>query len=209
MDKTELKTKAVEAALALAREADWAKISLAEIARQAGIPLSEFYNRLDKDGIVSAIDQHFDLATSAEPISSDETLRERIFDAAMLRFEAMEDHRSAIKSIRKSWKYAPLPRLKAARRRTRTARWLLTCAEADFRGLSARAIILSGILSRAEDAWEKEDSPDFTRTMAQLDRDLRDVEGFAKRMKWPKTKPAPEADPPGMADPEEPSSSPV
>lgn len=183
MEKTELKAKAVEAALALAATKPWGKVSLAEIARSADLPLADFYGTLDKEGVLSAIDEMLDMACAAEPVSSDDMLRERIFDVAMLRFEAMEDHRTALLSIRHSWKLKPLARLKAAKRRTKTARWVLTCAEADFAGVGPRSLLLSGILFRAENAWEKEDSPDFTRTMAQLDRDLRDVDDFARRLK--------------------------
>lgn len=183
MEKAELRSRAVEAALKLAAETPWDKISLAEIARKADLPLDNFYGELDKDGILSAIDRMLDKACSAEPVSSEDKLRERIFDAAMLRFEAMEEHRAALLSIRKSWKFKPAARLKAAKRRLRTAKWVLTCAEADFEGLAARSLLLAGILFRAENAWEKEDSADFTRTMSQLDRDLRDVDAFAKRVK--------------------------
>ena len=94
----------------------------------------------------------------------------------------MENHRDAILSIRKSWMFDPVRRIQAAARRTRTARWILTCAEEDGPSLSARAVILSGILFRAEEAWEKETSPDFTRTMSQLDRDLRSVSDFADQI---------------------------
>lgn len=175
--------RAVDAALQLASEKSWNDISLAEIARKAELDLIEFYGELDMDDILAAIDRRFDLACSSEPVSADDKLKDRIFDVIMLRFEAMEDHRAALTSIRNGWKHNPVERLKAAKRRTRTARWVLTCAEADFAGAGPRAVLLSGILSRVESAWEKEDSPDFTRTMAQLDRDLRDVNDFAGRIR--------------------------
>lgn len=183
MTDTKLADRAVDAALRLASEKSWDDVSLAEIAREAQLDLADFYGELDIDAVLSAIDRRFDLACSSEPVSTDDKLKDRIFEVTMLRFEAMEDHRAALMSIRKSWKYNPVERLKAAKRRTRTARWILTCAEADFAGAGPRAVLLSGILSRAEAAWEKEDSPDFTRTMAHLDRDLRDVNDFAGRIK--------------------------
>ncbi len=183
MDLPELKMKAAEAALSLASERPWSEVTLSDVADRADIELAAFYGKLDLEDIVTAIDELLDVNVASERQDGEETLRERIFDAAMLRFEAMEDHRAALLSIRKSWKRQPVARLKAAKRRVKTAHWILTCAKADFAGVSARALVLSGILFRAENAWEKEDSPDFTRTMAQLDRDLRDVEDFARKMK--------------------------
>lgn len=174
---------ALEAALKLAVEKPWNSISLAEIARAANKTLADFYGEIDKDGLVDELDKRLDKACCSEPVDADTSLRERIFDVAMLRFEAMEDHREAILSIRKSWMLDPVRRLKAAARRTRTAKWILTCAEEDGPALSARSVVLSGILFRAEEAWEKETSPDFTRTMSQLDRDLRSMTEFADQIR--------------------------
>ena len=182
MSKSELKEQAAKAGLALAREKAWKHVSLTDVAEKAGLPLSEFYDRLDLDGVLAAIETQFDKACGSEPVSKDETARERIFDVAMLRFEAMEDHRDSVLAIRKYWKKRPVERLKAAGRRVKSARWILTCAGLDNSLLEARSVILSGILFRAEDAWEKETSPDFTRTMAQLDRDLRDLEDWGERL---------------------------
>lgn len=173
---------ALDAALGLAAEKDWAEISLAEIARACHKTLADFYGEVDKDGLMDELDQRLDKACCTEPVDSGATLRERVFDVAMLRFEAMEDHRDAILSMRNSWKRDPARRLKAAKRRLRTARWILTCAEADGPALASRSVLLSAILFRAEEAWSKETSPDFTRTMAQLDRDLRDANQFAERL---------------------------
>ena len=174
---------ALDAALHLAASKPWDEISLAEIARESNKTLSDFYGEIDKNGLVDELDKRLDKACSSEPVDPEDTLRERVFEASMLRFEAMEVHRDAVLSIRNSWTYDPVRRLKAASRRTRTARWILTCAEADGAGLSARSLLLSGILFRAEEAWAKEKDADSTRTMSQLDRDLRDVSDFAERVK--------------------------
>ena len=173
---------ALEAALNLAAEKPWNTISLAEIARACNKSLSDFYGEIDKHTLVEELDSRLDKACSAEPVDPDGTLRERLFDVAMLRFEEMEPKRAAILSIRKSWMQDPLRRLAAAKRRVKTAKWILTCAEEDGPLLGPRAVILSGILFRAEDAWAKETSADFTQTVSQLDRDLRSVSEFADRI---------------------------
>ncbi len=183
MADQELNSAAAKAALSLAAEMPWSKVTLSAVAERAELPLTEFYNKVSRENLLDLIDAELDLACASEPVEADATLRERIFDVAMLRFEVMEDHREALLNIRNSWKLKPLARLQAAKRRTRTAKWVLTCANADFAGVSARSVLLSGILFRAEQAWEKETSADFSRTMAQLDRDLRDVDAFVGRVK--------------------------
>ena len=183
MTDQELKTAAAKAALELAAEMPWPNVTVSAVAERAGVPLSDFYNKIIRETLLELIDEQLDLACATETVSDDDTLRERIFDVAMLRFEAMEDHRTALLNIRKSWKMKPVARLQAARRRTKTARWVLTCAKADFAGASARAVLLSGILFRAEQAWEQETSADFSKTMSQLDRDLRDIDAFVRRVK--------------------------
>ncbi len=174
---------ALDAALTLAAEKPWNSISLAEIARACNKTLSDFYGEIDKQGLVEELDRRLDKACSAEPVDPEGSPRERVFDVAMLRFEAMEPNRAAILSIRKSWMQDPLRRLAAAKRRLDTAKWILTCAEEDGPLLGPRAAILSGILFRAEEAWTKETGTDFSQTMSQLDRDLRQVSEFADRMK--------------------------
>ncbi|MAI89339.1 hypothetical protein [Ponticaulis sp.] len=179
----ETQDKIVTAAFALAAEKPWKDITLAQIAGQAGVSMSDLYELGSKTTLLSEIDGWLDRACGAEPVDMEETPRERIFDIAMLRFEAMEDHREAIMSIREGWMRRPAARALAAKRRMKTAQWVLTCAgETNPMLFKARAAVLSGILFRAEQAWAKEEGEDFTRTMAQLDRDLRDVSGWAARL---------------------------
>ncbi len=181
--ETPLQTAAIDAALTLASEKDWEEVTLSQIAQAAGKPLDAFYGEIDRGTLVDLIDQRLDRACSSEAADLETSLRERVFEAAMLRFEAMEDHRSALLSIRRSWKDAPAARLAAARRRGRTAKWVLTCAGEDGPGLTARSALLTGILTRAETAWERDAHGDFTRTMSTLDRDLRRVGDWAKQVK--------------------------
>lgn len=179
----DIQDKIVPAALKLAAERPWKDITLGQIAGEAEVSMPDLYDLGSKTALLSEIDAWLDRACGAEPVDMEETPRERIFDVAMLRFEAMEDHRAAIMSIRESWMRRPAARTLAAKRRMKTAQWVLTCSgETSPLLFKARAAVLSGILFRAEQAWAKEEGEDFTRTMAQLDRDLRDVSGWAARL---------------------------
>lgn len=180
-------------ALELAAEHPWKSVSLRAVADKAGLDFADLYGVVTRASLLDAIDAHFDRTCAAEAPDMEDSVRERIFDVTLLRFEAMEPHRAGVLSIRDSWRTSPTGRLAAARRRARSAAWILTCAGMDGPGFKARTALMTGILTRAEWAWVKEDSPDFTRTMAQLDRDLRDVSQFAKRFKMGRKKQSNEA----------------
>ena len=176
----EFEDKVVETAFSLAEEMPWASVSVSTIAEAMGRPLSDFYGLAPVSELITA---WLDRACASEPVDETESLRERLFDIAMLRFERMEDHRTGVMAWQDSWMRHPVRRALAAKFRVKSARWILTIAGEDANALSkAKALVLSGILFRAEQAWRKEDSPDFTRTMAQLDRDLRDVDGWVERL---------------------------
>ncbi|MEO0982410.1 MAG: hypothetical protein AAFX03_07140 [Pseudomonadota bacterium] len=169
----------VEAALKLGAARPWAEITLAEIADEAGLKLSEFYDVADKDSLSDAVEPYFDKAMSAEAADMDDTPRERLFDVIMRRFEAMEPHREGLLSLMK-WRDRSPPRLAALlRARQRTAKWALACAGLDGSTrapVSAKAANAGWAMARAERAWRKETSADFSRTMAALDKELRDAE---------------------------------
>lgn len=172
---------AAEALLELAVEMPWSEITLSVLANRMDRPVSDFLGLTSFDELIEA---YLDRACGAEEVDDTETLRERLFDIAMLRFEAMENHRQGIMAWQESWLRNPLKRARAARQRTKSARWILLLAgEPQNAALKPKSVILSGILFRAEQAWRQEEGADFSRTMAQLDRDLRDVDSWVERIR--------------------------
>ena len=109
----------------------------------------------------------------------DDPPRERLFDVIMLRFEKMEEHRAGLLSLQ-HWRERNPARLAAlAKARVKTARWALASAGLDAQGdlpMGLRAAGLAWILARTERAWRKEQSADFSRTMAELDKQLREAD---------------------------------
>ena len=171
--------KGVEAALKLAAENPWGELTLSEIAEEAGLELSEFHGVADKRDIAAAVEPMLDKAMSTEPADMDDPPRERLFDVIMLRFEKMEEHRAGLLSLQ-HWREANPARLAAlAKARMNTARWALASAGLDAQGdlpMGLRAVGLAWILARTERAWRKETSADFSRTMAELDKQLREAD---------------------------------
>lgn len=176
-----------DAALRLAAEQDWSALSLREIADAAEAPLDRVYGVVrSKADIIDAIAVRFDRAAARglelEPGAS---ARERVFDAAMARFDAMEPHRAALASIVKGARGDPAYAARGLAMLSRTSRWLLELAGVDTSGMAgfARAKGFSAILARVGRVWLKDEGGDLSRTMASLDRALRDVEDWAER--WP------------------------
>lgn len=199
MKTSKIIDKGVRAALKLAETEKWGRLSLAEIADEAGLGLKDFHGVADKADLSDAVEPFFDAAMSEGSFDTDETARTRLFDVIMMRFEAMEDVRDGAMSYLR-WRDRSLDglalRLKA---RADTAKWALACAGLDGssklpRGLQITA--LAWAIAQAERAWRQETSPDLSRTMAALDAELIKIE---ERLEWisarrRKRKPEPEAE---------------
>lgn len=172
-----------EAALNIAALNGWKAVSVAAIKQSTELSMLDLYEYSDQESILGAVDRWLDGACASEPVDETMSLRERLFDVSMLRFEAMENHRIGLLAMREHWKTRPIKRVAAAKRRAKTSKWIFACAGATAKeSLQFQTIGFSTILFRAEQAWEKETGSDFTRTMSQLDRDLRDVDTWKARL---------------------------
>lgn len=186
-DRSSIIEQGLVAVLELAGETSWAQLKLSQIAAKADVPLSDFQGVAGKDELADAVEGYFDREMSSEGVASEGTPRERLFEAIMLRFEAMESYRAGLLSLMKFRETSPsrLAHLVAARRKS--AEWALVSAGLDDDTVAAKTIkvvAVGYVIAMTERAWRKEDSPDFTKTMSALDRELRQVEeklGWLKR----------------------------
>jgi hypothetical protein len=170
-----------EAALKRAAAKEWRRVSLHELAALARRPLGDFYPLTAADSF-DCVDEYFDRAAADGLSAPDRTgePRDRVFDAAMARFEAMESQRRAVLSLDKAIEREPLAQAAALARTARTARWLLALAGEDGEGVgaAARAQSLALVLRQARAAWAREETGDFAKTMAALDSGLRRADSF-------------------------------
>src|SRR6185436_17985074 len=83
------------AALSLAAGAPWNTVTLAKIAAEAGRPLEDFYGASVAEA-VDCVEEAFDRAIAEAPLDPSQSVRDRLFDLIMKRFEAMEPHRTAV-----------------------------------------------------------------------------------------------------------------
>lgn len=176
------------AALDLAGEQSWSALTVSAVLARADIAQNDLAGaRITKTILVDIIADYLDRRAIADvDVDPDATARERVFDAVMARFDAMEEHRAGVLALADAAARDPRLAAQGWRATLRSARALLDHAGEAGRGPQAalRARGLAVIALRVgHTAWRGETSPDLSRTMAQLDSALRDVDDTLSR--WP------------------------
>lgn len=174
-----LRRDLARAALALAAGGAWKEVTLARLAAAAGRPLAELYGASLWEAVDCA-EEAFDraIAEGVDKLDPKQSVRDRLFELIMRRFEAMEPHRAAVLAMEQGVDRDPTLLASQHQRHVRCARWVLALAglEADGMTGQARAQGLGVIIGQARAAWRGDDAGDFARTMASLDKNLRRAE---------------------------------
>jgi AcrR family transcriptional regulator len=182
--------KAVDALMALAAEAPWGGITLSQVAGRAGLSLADLRAEFRSlEAVFAAFLDRIDQAMLSDlaPPAPDETVRDRIFDVVMKRFDALAPYKAAMRSLARGLGREPGLALWTLVRLTRTQRWVLEAAGGSARGLKGRAHArgLALVYGRVFAVWLEEDDPGLPRTMAALDRGLRRGESWARACEGP------------------------
>jgi hypothetical protein len=184
------------AALTLAAAGPWRDVTLPRLADAASRPVTDFYGASLGEAI-DCVEEAFDRALADDLVSLDpgQSVRDRLFDLIMKRFEAMEPHRAAVLAMEHGQDRDPTLLAAAHQRHVRCARWVLALAglEADGMTGQARAQGLGVIIGQARAAWRGDDAGDFAKTMASLDKNLRRAEEMFGRWAGFEAKPKSEA----------------
>ncbi|HSK41095.1 MAG TPA: TetR family transcriptional regulator [Arenibaculum sp.] len=187
--KTDQHRRIVEATLGLAAERGWRSLTMAEIATAAGVPLAGLYAAFPSKGaILAGLARSVDEAmleaageTAGEAAGggeAEETARDRLFDVVMRRFDALAPHREGLRRIIRDLPGDPATALSVAPRLSRSMAWTLEAAgipAGGWRGL-LRVQGLAAVYAATFRTWLADDSPDLSRTMADLDGRLRRAE---------------------------------
>jgi len=167
------------AALLVAAATPWREVTLVKLAHAASRPVSDFYPATLGDA-VDAAEEAFDraIADDLDALDPGQSVRDRLFDLIMRRFEAMEPHREAVLAMEQGLDRDPVQMAAAHQRHVRCARWVLTLSGLEVDGMSgnARAQGLGVIIGQARAAWRGDSAGDFNKTMASLDKNLRRAE---------------------------------
>jgi AcrR family transcriptional regulator len=171
----EPKEAIIDALLTLAAARDYDKIGLSAIAREAGLPLADMRELYEsKFAIVTAFSHGFDRAVLGGGRAEGETARDRIFEILMRRFDALEAHKAAVKSIARAARRDICLGSALHRNAQRSIKWLMSAADVEKSGMLG-FMALEGLVLVNGDAlrtWLDDDDPGLARTMAALDRGL-------------------------------------
>jgi hypothetical protein len=189
-----LRRELARAALSVAAAKPWREATLPQLAVAAGRPAADFYGASLWEAVDCA-EEAFDraIADNLDQLDPAQSVRDRLFELIMRRFEAMEPHRPAVLAMEHNVDRDPTLMASAHQRHVRCARWVLALAglEADGMTGQARAQGLGVIIGQARAAWRGDDAGDFAKTMASLDKNLRRAEEMFGRWAGFEGKPKP------------------
>jgi len=169
----------IEAALSLAEEGHWDRLSLQEISDKASLSLPELQKHFaSKAGILDAFTRQISQKVlgdlPAHP-DEDDSPRDRLFETMMTRFEILQPYKGALKSILRNTRKQPAALLRHYPGLTQAMSQMLEASGIPSGGLIGIARIkgLSVVYGKAFAIWLRDDSADMSKTMASLDKDLK------------------------------------
>lgn len=184
--------RALDAALRLAASRKWAEIALPEIAAEAGLSLGEMLRVApSKAALLAAFGRRIDAAMFARKIESEGTVKDKLFDLIMRRFDALAPYKAALKSILADLPREPASALCALPGLMRAMRWTAEAAGIKTTGPLApfkiNALAVTYLITLR--VWLQDDSADAAKTMSNLDKSLDRLSALASSFPgFPKNK---------------------
>jgi|TARA_Y100000294_G_scaffold162107_2_gene167010 AcrR family transcriptional regulator len=177
--KTDVADRIITAALALAAGRGWRRVRLADIADEAGVTLAELRGAFSsKAAIVNGFIRRTDERVLAAGPAEGSSARDRLFDVLMRRFDVLQPDKEAVAMIVRDALCNPLAALCHGPQLLVSMAWMLEAAGLSAAGPAGmlRAKGLALVYLAALRAWLGDDSADKARSMAVLDRGLRQAE---------------------------------
>ncbi|MCP5367655.1 MAG: TetR family transcriptional regulator [Hyphomicrobiales bacterium] len=180
-DPAKARERVLDTALRLAAERPWDRVSLPDLAAAADLSLADLYALYPtRQSILRAIIARTDQRVLDEtpPPGEGESVRDRLFDILMRRFDALSEHRAGILSMARATARDPLAALTTVPSTMRSMAWMLEAAGVPAAGPCGglRVKGLAAVYAAAFRTWAGDDSPDMARTMAAVDRFLARAE---------------------------------
>jgi AcrR family transcriptional regulator len=171
------RSRIVDALMALAAERPWEEITLSDIAREAGVSLSELRDHfISKGAILGAFSRRIDkivLEGTSEDLA-EESAKDRLFDVLMRRLDALAPYKAGLESVFEWANRETLAAFALNRQVINSMRFMLEAAGIDTEG-PVGALKLQGLVfawRRVLIRWFHDDDPGLAPTMAVLDREL-------------------------------------
>lgn len=187
-DKPADRDRIIDCALALFAERGWREVTLADVAAAAGVPMAGLHPLFaSKIAILRAFVGRIDGQVLAGAPEEGASVRERLFDVFMRRFDALQAHRAALQALARDLPRDPLAALCLAQRTTQSLRAMAELAGVGTEGpLGALRVKALGALHLwTMRAWLADDSADMARTMKALDQGLERLEMLARSLPRP------------------------
>lgn len=171
------RTRVVEALMRLASDRPWVDIEIVDIAKEAGVTLSEMRDLFPSKGAIldsytRMIDKIVIEGTSTD--LAGEPARERIFDIVMRRLDAMTPHKEALRRISTALRRDALSLIALNRSGLNSARYMLAAAGVPTEGplgfVKLQGFVIT--LSRVMETWFDDEDATAARTLAKLDEEL-------------------------------------
>jgi ubiquinone biosynthesis protein COQ9 len=165
----------IGAAFQRAAEVGWARLTIIDAARHAGLSLADARVRFPgKLALLRRFGAMLDeAALSAAPAEG--APRDRLFDLLMSRFEAMKPHRSGLRAVLRHLPGDPALVVALSCATRRSMRWMLQAAGISTAGLPGELRVrgLVAVWLWALRAFQRDATDDLAPTMAALDTALQ------------------------------------
>jgi AcrR family transcriptional regulator len=183
-DERSERERIIDAFMALLAEKSIEQIGFAEIAKGAGVSLSDLRGAFGSTfAILAAFVKQIDRAVLAgdDADMAEEPPRERLFDVLMRRLELLGDHKEAVRSLLRSARRDPPLALALNAMTVRSQQWMLTAAGIGASGPKGmiRSQGLALLFANVLRTWVDDDDAGLARTLAALDRELARGQRFA------------------------------
>lgn len=190
--KSDIAGTILSAALHLAETKGWRALTLAAIAAAGEQKLDRLYAEFPtKSAILAEFNRRIDAATLKEPLDNDGSVRDRLFELLMRRFDALAPHRAAIRAILRDTIGDPLASLAGLCAVQRSMSLTLEAAGVSASGPFGRlrAKALGALYLKTLYSWLRDDDND-DRVMADLDKALARAERFATSLPVGRSRPS-------------------
>jgi AcrR family transcriptional regulator len=163
----------------LAEQRPWARVTLGDIAQEAGLSLAVMLQHFpSKAAVLGAFQREIDRMVLEGGEVGEGSVRDRLFELLMRRLEALKPHRKALASIAATCPRDPVGVVCGWNRFLHSMAMTLTLAGLSAEGLSGliRTQGLAAIYSSVLPVFWRDESEDLARTMAALDARLQRTE---------------------------------
>ncbi|MCF3931873.1 TetR/AcrR family transcriptional regulator [Acuticoccus sp. M5D2P5] len=176
----------IDATMRLLAEHPFDEVTVGRIADASGVGLAEMAEHFGTRGeILDGFARRIDRAVLAGDFSdmADEPPRERLFDVLMSRLDALRPYRAAMKSLMRSALRDPSLAMGLNAMEVRSQSWMLAAAGIQATGWRGRVVLqgLAVAFARVLRTFVEEDDAGLPRTMAVLDKELREAERRHRR----------------------------